>query len=151
MSHVVSIKTELKDLKAVKAACAELGFTFNENAKTWRWYGRWVNDYDKEDAAYKLGIKPEDYGKCDHSISIPGCGYDIGLMLNPETKGYRIVFDFYGSEGGKLRKAVGSTGEKLIQYYGIHKTTTLAQSRGHSVNRVAGKDGKVHLTVSGKL
>ncbi len=135
MSHVVSIKTELRDLKAVKAACAELGLVFKENQKTIRWYGRWVNDYDADDAAYKLGIKTEQYGTCDHAIEVPGSGYDVGLLRNPATGGYRLYFDFYGHDGRTIQNVIGKNGETFLQYYAAHKVALESKLKGYMVQR----------------
>ena len=147
MSHVVSIKTEFTDLAALKAACAELGLTFHEGQKTIRWFGRWVNDYSREDAAYKLGIKPELYGTCDHAVSVPGCNYDIGFIKNPQTGGYRLYFDFWG-EGKKIQQALGVNGQKLLQYYNAHKTTAWAKMKGYCVTRTAQPNGNLTLKLT---
>lgn len=148
MSHVVSIKTELKDLEAVQAACKELGLVFHAGQKSIRWYGSWMNDYDGEDAAYKLGIKPEEYGKCDHAISLPGCGYDIGLLMNKATGGYRLYFDYYG-EGHKIQAALGANGQKLLQYYAANKATMEARRKGYIVTRQTAATGNIKLCITG--
>lgn len=148
MSHVVSIKTELRDLEAVKAACKELGLTFHEGQKTIRWYGRWMNDYDGEDAAFKLGIKPEQYGNCDHAIELPGCRYDIGLLRNPATGGYKLYFDYFG-EGQKIQAALGDNGQKLLQYYAANKATAEARKKGYTVQRQTARNGTLKLTITG--
>ena len=147
MSHVVSIKTEFRDLKAVQAACAELGMTFKENQKTIRWYGRWVNDYDAEDAAYKLGIEPKLYGTCDHAIEVPGSDYDVGLLQNPVTKGYKLYFDFYSTHGKAIQAAIGKSGEKLLQYYAVHKLAMEAKLKGYMVQRKPVGE-KIELTIT---
>ncbi|MDE2100946.1 MAG: DUF1257 domain-containing protein [Patescibacteria group bacterium] len=146
MSHVVSIKTEFRDIEAVKRACSELGLTFKENQKTIRWFGRWVNDYDAEDAAYKLGIDPKLYGTCDHAIEVPNCNYDIGLLKNPETGGYKLYFDFYG-EGHKIQAALGNNGQKLLQYYAAHKLAMESKLKGYMVQRKSVGD-KLELTIT---
>ena len=148
MSHVVSIATELRDLEAVKAACKDLGLVFKENQKTIRWYGQWVNDYDAEDAAYKLGIKTEDYGKCDHAIEVPGCDYDVGLLRNPATGGYRLYFDFWGGNGQKIQQAIGPNGGKLVQGYAAHKATAAARAKGYMVQPQAGANGHIKLIIT---
>jgi len=135
MSHVVAIKTELTDLAAVKAACKELGLVFKEGQKTIRWFGEWMNDYAAADAAYKLGIKPEQYGTADHAIEVPGSGYDVGLLRNPETGGYKIYFDFFGQDGAKIQKAIGEGGEKLLQRYAVIKTENTAKAKGWLTTR----------------
>lgn len=147
MSHVVSIKTELRDLAAVKAACAELGLLFKENQKTIRWFGKWVNDYSQEDAAYKLGIKTEQYGTCDHAIEVPGSGYDIGLLHNPETDGYKLYFDFYGNHGHRIQAAIGKNGEKFLSYYAACKIEAEAALKGWYTEReIVGENIKINVT-----
>lgn len=80
MSHMICVKSKFKDLEALEKACKNLGWTFHKNQKTFKWYGTWVNDYSEEDAAYLNGVKVEDFGKCSHAISIPGCKYQAGLV-----------------------------------------------------------------------
>src|ERR1039458_8209022 len=135
MSHLVSIKTELRDIEAVKRACKDLGLVFKENQRTIRWYGRFLADYDGEDAAFKLGIDPKDYGTCSHAIEVPGSNYDIGLIRNPATNGYRIYFDFYGSHGAAIQAEIGHNGEKLLQYYAAAKVSMEAKLKGYLVQR----------------
>lgn len=147
MSHVVSIKTELTDLAAVQAACAELGLVFHENKNRIRWFGKWMNDYSGADAAYKLGIKPEQYGTADHVIEVPGCRYDIGLLKNPETGGYKLYFDYFG-EGQKIQAALGNNGQKLLQYYAAHKATIECKKKGWLVKRTQ-ENGNLKLQVTG--
>jgi len=146
VSHVAAVTTELKDLAAIKAACKELGLTFKEGQQTYRWFGEWVNDYAAKDAAYLNGIKPEDYGKCSHAIEVPGSGYDIGLVKNPATNAYRIVYDNWGT-GKVIVGTIGAGGEKLIQRYGILKAEALAKSKGHTTVRETGKNGNILLRV----
>ena len=49
MSHVVTIKCELRDLAAIEAACKRLGWTFKRDQKTFEWFGEWMNDYAAAD------------------------------------------------------------------------------------------------------
>jgi hypothetical protein len=148
MSHVVSIKTEFRDLNAVKAACNELGLVFKEGQKTIRWFGRWVNDYDKADAAYKLGIDTKLYGTCDHAIEVPGSSYDVGLLKNPETGGYKLYFDFFGTAGYRIQQAIGTNGQKLLQYYAAHKAAIEAKLKGYLIQRIPAKDGHLKLQIT---
>lgn len=100
--------------------------------------------------AYRLGIQTQDYGKCDHAIQVPGSGYDVGLLQNPETGGYRIYFDFYGGNGSAIQNKIGVGGERLLQLYGVHKATLEAKKRGYLVTRkaVPGTQ-KIQLCVTG--
>lgn len=143
MSHVSTITTEVSDLAAVQMMCQENGWTFHENQKTYRWYGRFVGD-----APLPPGMKVEDLGKCTHAISVPGCGYDIGLVYNPKTKGYTLAYDYWGT-GQKLKEAIGENGGKFLQHYGVCKATLIARSKGYFVQRSTLKNGAIKLQVSG--
>lgn len=150
MSHVVSIKTEIKDLDAAKLVAEELGGELLCDVKQGRWYGRWVNDYDAKDAAYKLGLKTSEYGKCDAVIRFNDCGYDVMLLKNPETGGYRVYWDFYG-EGRKLEgKLGGRDAHKLVQLYGVHKATLEARKKGYAVTRQVQPNGAIRLVIQGR-
>jgi len=129
MSHVVSIKTEVFDLECFAKACKDLGLNYDPAGKNVRWYGKWMDDYSREDAAYKLGIKPEQYGTSDGGVvSVNGSAYDIGLIKNKETGGFKMYFDFFGHNGKTIQTAIGVNGEKLIQGYATHKVTKSMQA-----------------------
>src|ERR1019366_9119844 len=117
LSHVASIRLQITELDALKKACAGLGLEFKENQKTFKWYGTWVNDYNAQDAAYRNGIKTQDYGKCTHALSVAGNpdAYEVGLMPNPNGKGFVPVFDFYGAQGAALAAKIGRDGGLLKQ------------------------------------
>ena len=144
MSHVAAIELEITDLQALKAACNKLGWEFRENQKTFKWFGRWVNDYDAQDAAYKFGIKPEDYGKCSHAIKIPNVQYEIGLIKQDNK--FKAIFDFYSQ---KLKNAVGGQScPKLKQMYAVAKTYAEAKKKGYKVHEKKLKDNTIKLTIT---
>lgn len=142
MSHVVMIELEVKDLDAVEKAAKDLGGELVRNQKTFRWYGHWMNDYSAEDAAYKQGIKPEDYGKCEHIIRHPNCSYDIGLVKK-EGGGYRVVADEWFSGG--LTKVFGQGMQALKQRYGTHVAAKIMRGQGFIVNEIKTKTGDIRL------
>lgn len=148
MSHVACIDIEITDLDTLKIACERLDWTLVEGAKTYNWFNRWVDDYHSEDAAYHHGIKPEDYGKCDHKIKVPGCNYEIGLLKQPDGS-FKAVFDFYDT---KLCEAVGGkTCAKLKQLYGVEKTKKECIKKGYKVKEKKLDDGKIQLVVDGSF
>lgn len=113
MSHVAVIDLYIKEdeLDMLEQACKILGLRLDRGRKTWRWYGRWVNDYSADQSAYNFGIKPEEYGKCaDHVITIPGnnTAYEIGVVKRRDGKpGYMLAYDFWS--GGKgMSEIVGN-------------------------------------------
>jgi len=132
MSHVAKCELEVKDIDALKRACEKLGLEFCEAQKTWAWYGRWVNDYHAADAAYHHGIKPEQYGKCEHAIRVPDCEYEISLVR--DDRGRLVpIYDFYGP-GQRIRKLLGSGCERLRQQYGAEVTKKTMRRRGWRVS-----------------
>lgn len=139
LSHVAGILAEIDNLDALQAACKELDLEFVHGQKTYRWFGQWVNDYHGQDAAYKQGIDPSQYGKCDHVIKVPGAGYDIGVVKQPNGK-YKMIYDFYG-QGQKIISTLGKGCEKLVQHYGLHRAAMVARAKGLIVQRKVCKEG----------
>lgn len=151
MSHVVASETEIPDseLSSLKAACKELGLVFVENQTTYKWYGRWVNDYNAEDAAYKNGIKPEDYGKCVHAIRLPGCDYEIGVYRHPETGNLRLIYDFFGP-GRQIQALIGKQAEKLWNLQGEKWAYEYGAKKKLKVTKRIKADGVVEMVFTKK-
>lgn len=147
MSHVASIELEITDLAALAAAADELGLEFVEGKKTYRWYGRWVQDYHGEDAAYKHGIDPKDYGKCDHVLRLKDKpeAYEVGVVRQGNK--YVLIYDFYGP-GHWLREKLGASGEKLLQPYAKHVAVNKLTKKGFKVHTVTQtEDNKLKIVM----
>jgi hypothetical protein len=147
MSHVVSIKCEIKDLAALEDALKEFkGAKLVRDVKTYRWFGQWMNDYGANDAAYKQGIDPKDYGKCEHRIELSGCGYDIGLVKKGD--GFVPVCDFWGT-GQVLQQTFGNNLSGLIQQYGVAKAVRLLKQKGaYGIQKTVQKDGTIKINAT---
>ncbi len=146
MSHVVTIQLEVKDLKALEIAARFLGAELVRDKKTFRWYGRWMNDYSADNAAYKQGVDPKNYGKCDHIITHPQCSYDIGLVKQPNGS-FMIIADEWGPGG--LPKVFGQGMQKLKQRYGVAVASRTLQSQGWFITEKAdAKTGDVRLVAT---
>lgn len=144
MSHITTIEVEIQeDLKALAMAAKMLGGKFLPRQKTHKWYGSWQRDYNSSDAAYKNGIDPKDYGKCEHAISFPDSGYEVGLVKMPSGK-LKPVWDFWGT-GAKLSEHMGKNGGKFLQAYGVAKATIEAKKQGFLVSKKQVGD-KIQLT-----
>ena len=125
-SHVEAIKFQVTDMECLKRAAAKLGFKFVKKS-TYGWYGKWVKDFHGENAAYKRGVNPEDYGKnASYVLTMPGCegptynggstNYEIGIHeVSPGF--YAFVWDFYGEGGQKLSSILGENGINLVMAY----------------------------------
>jgi hypothetical protein len=140
MSHVVSIETQIHDLAALEAACAEMGLTFKRDQRTYAWFGRHVGDHP-----LPIGIRVEDLGHCSHAIGVPGTYWEIGLLKDSSTGGYRMLFDFFGASGQSILNAIGSDGGKLLQRYGVVKATAEAEKKGFVATRTTNADGSIEL------
>jgi hypothetical protein len=68
VSHVVGVDLAVSDLDALVEGAEARCNLVRVNTRNWDWFGSWLDDYKGRDAAYKLGIKPEDYGKCDFAL-----------------------------------------------------------------------------------
>ena len=142
MSHVVTIELEVKDLEALAKAARDLGAELVRDQKTFRWYGRWMNDYSADNAAYRQGISPKDYGKCDHIIRHPKCSYDVGL-IRQSNGSYRVVADEW--QAGGLASVFGQGMQKLKQRYGVAVAARTMRKQGWQVTEKAQANGDVRL------
>lgn len=150
MSHVTTIKIEIKDLNALIAACQEHGAIFVRDQKAYNWYGVSVGDYP-----LPAGITKDQLGKCDHAIKLPGVNYEIGVVRLPNGN-YTLAYDFYGGDGPgygrhdghKLLQKFGDGCQKLVQSYAVHKATLEARKRGYTVTKKTLPNGAVKLTVN---
>ncbi len=125
MSHFTTIKTEIRDAEALKAACAELGFGFLENAKARGFNGR---------------TRPGDY-----VLRLKG-PYDIAVAKTGNGA-MALACDWWG---GHVEKEAGKNYGRLLQIYGVHKTAAEARRKGYTVRRRALADGSVKLVIGGR-
>lgn len=135
MSHVATVAdVTIKSIPAIQKACKELGLEFREGQKKFKWFGRWVNDYSAQDAAYKNGIKPEDYGNCEHAIGVLGnkTAYEIGLMKHADG-GWKMVYDNYNGGYG-LEKLAGKKCSRLVDEYSKEVMLEQAKMQGYNAS-----------------
>jgi hypothetical protein len=136
MSHVAIVETIILDLDALKKACQACGLEFKENQTTFRWYGKWMNDYSSNDAAYKSGYSPQDYGKCIHAIGVPYMpkAYEIGVVQNKNGPGWVLLWDFYGGGFG-LEALAGKDCSKLTAQY--NKAVVMQEASNNGLSMIS--------------
>jgi hypothetical protein len=123
MSHFVTIKTQIKDLDALQATCAEMGFELVQNTEA-------------------RGIGTEQRG--DYVIRLKGpC--DIALKREPNGS-FGLSADLWD---GHVEKEVGKNYGRLLQLYAVHKAVAEARKRGLKVQRSAHQNGAIELTIRG--
>ena len=126
MSHFTTIQTQVRDLDALADASQEMGFLFLADAQC-----RGFADITRQ---------------APHVIRLHG-PYDIAVEPSKESDGtYGLTTDWWD---GHVAREVGENYGRLLQTYGIHKTTREARLRGLRVNRRQEQDGSVLLTLEG--
>jgi hypothetical protein len=124
MSHFTEIKTQIKDIAALRSACQELGLALLQNAKARGYY--------------------ENKTKGDYVIRLKG-PYDIAV--NKQKDGtFGLTADLWQ---GHVEKEVGKSYGKLLQLYGVHKATLEARKKGLSVLRRPHQNGAIKLVLMG--
>jgi hypothetical protein len=124
MSHFTTIKTQIKDIAALRSACAELGLAVQQNAQARGYY--------------------ENKIKGEYVIKLKG-PYDIALHQQPDGS-FGITADLWQ---GHVEKEVGKDYGKLLQLYGVHKATLEARKKGLSVLRRPQQNGSIKLVLMG--
>ena len=120
MSHFTTIKTQIKDIAALRLACTELGLNLLQNADA-RGYGAEVR-----------------HG--DFVIQLAG-PYDIAVNLQADQT-FGLTTDWWD---GHVEGVVGKDYSKLLQLYAVHKASTEARKKGFSVLRRPQKNGEIKL------
>jgi len=124
MSHFTEIKTQIKDIAALRSACEEMGLKLLQNAQARGYY--------------------ENKTKGDFVIKLQG-PYDIAV--NQEKDGtFGLTADMWQ---GEVEKEVGKDYGKLLQLYGVHKTAIEARKKGLSVLRRPQPNGSIKLVLMG--
>src|SRR5271168_2598524 len=99
-----ALTLRLRDLDAFRAACRCRGWEFREGQRTYRWFGRQLEDDAPSIASC---------GRCSHAVAISGRRYEIGLI--DYGVHWLPVWDD-GPQGG-LPAALGVNGSILWQAY----------------------------------
>ena len=146
MSHVDTIRCEINDLDALKAACKHLGLDFREGQTRYKWYGAHVGDYKLPE-----GRTREQMGTCLHAIGVPGNSraYEVGVVPRAGSKGYGLEWDFW-SGGHGLQAAIGDGGQKLTQRYAAEAAKAAARRKGMRVTETVKSDGTIKLTLQAR-
>lgn len=144
MSHVTTVKLKITDLASLSAACKMLGLEFVAGQKTYRWYGKWMNDFHATEAAVTQGFDPATFGNCEHAIRLPGCAYEIGVVTAKDG-GYAILYDNYGP-GATIAAKLGTRCEKLAQRYAAIVAGKKLAARGLRVKEQVLANGHIRIT-----
>ena len=123
MSHFTTIKTQIKDVEALRSAINELGLQLLANT----------------DARGYISNKT----KGDYVIRLKG-PYDIAVNQQPDGT-YGLTTDWWD---GHVEREVGTNFGRLLQLYGVHKATAEAKKKGMSVLRRSQPNGSIKLILA---
>ena len=129
MSHFTTIQTQVRDLEALNDACVEPGLELRADTPCRGYAG--VNR-----TAYRTIVLKGPYDIAVDPVENEG----------NEDGTYSLTTDWWD---GHVAREVGVGYGRLLQSYGIHKTTREARSRGLRVRRQQEHDGSVLLTLEG--
>jgi hypothetical protein len=125
MSHFTEVKSSMRNLEIVQAACQKLGLTF-EHAEQ----GLPIRGFmgDTVTAEVRIGT---------------GTTYDLGLRRNSEG-----VFEFVADFEVLDQMAEGALRQKLMQTYSHLEVKRSLESQGFVVEEEFQKDGQIQMVVS---
>jgi Protein of unknown function (DUF1257) len=124
MSHFTEIKTQIKDIEALRQACQEMGLPLLQDAEARGYY--------------------ENKTKGEYVIQLKG-PYDVALNKQPDGT-FGLTADLWQ---GHVEKEVGEKYGKLLQLYGVHKATIEARKKRISVLRRQQNNGSIKLVLMG--
>ena len=124
MSHFVTIETQIRDVAALEDACTELGVELLQDA---------------EARGYATQTR-----RGDLVIRLKG-PYDIAGNRASDKEPYALTTDWWN---GHVEKEVGPKYGRLLQLYGVHKTTREARRKRLRVTRHTETDGSIRLSLA---
>jgi len=110
MSHFTTIKTQIRDTEALRAACSELGLELIQNAEARGYYHQTT--------------------KGDYVIRLKG-PYDVAANRQADGN-FGLTTDWFNNH---VAAEVGANYGRLVQLYGVHKATIEARKKGWTVQR----------------
>ena len=123
MSHFTTIKTQIKDVTALRSAITELGLEFLQNTTARGYVSQTM--------------------KGDYVVRLKG-PYDIAV--NRQSDGtFGLTTDWWD---GHVAQEVGPNFGRLLQLYGVHKATAEARKKGMSVQRKQQPNGSIKLVLA---
>ena len=123
MSHFTTIKTQIKDVEAMRSAVNELGLKLIPNTEA-RGY---ISNKTKGD--YVIRLKGP---------------YDVALNQQPDGT-FGLTTDWWD---GHVEKEVGKDFGRLLQLYGVQKASMEARKKGYSVMRNLQPNGSIKLILA---
>jgi hypothetical protein len=126
MSHITAVRTQIRNLDALRAAAARLGCTL-------------------EGPGDVIGYGNTRMATADHILRLPGTSYTVGLIRQPDGT-YRLEADLWA---GHVERVLGPQYGRLLQEYAVEVVRRAAAARGRQVRSERLPDGRIRLVVRG--
>ena len=124
MSHFATIKTQIKDIDALRSVCQELGLELLTKAQA-RGFG----------GSQRRG---------EYVIRLKG---PFDIAVNRQKDGtFGLTTDWWA---GHVEQEVGANYGRLLQLYGVNKASREARRKGYTVARSTLQDGSIKLAIGG--
>ncbi|NLT70694.1 MAG: DUF1257 domain-containing protein [Verrucomicrobiaceae bacterium] len=127
MSHFTTIQTQIRDVDALEAACAELGVELLRNTE--------ARGFANSTRHGELVVRLK--GPYDIAASRPEAA--------PENAPYELSTDWWN---GHVEAEVGPNYGRLLQLYGVHKTMREASRKRLRATRHQETDGSIRITLA---
>lgn len=125
MSHITTVKTQIRDLDALRDACRALHLDLVEGGSVRGYF--------------------ENMARADYRILIPGTKYEVGVIRQHDGS-YALAADFWD---GSVERALGSGFGRLLQEYALKVIEKQARNRGKFVTATREKDGRIRVRIRG--
>jgi hypothetical protein len=131
MSLLVCSTIKITELDILRRTVARYGnLIWNEGAKTFKSYGQ-------------TGNTKSEYGTVEHSITVAGAHYQIGVIRSKDGDGWQLAFD---TDDRQICAMVGRNSEKLITAYAEELIRDEAARNGYMLEESTDSEGAKILT-----
>lgn len=152
MSHLESIECYCTDLDALAVVADRLGFELVRGARSFKWFGALVADYEGATAAVSRGYDPKTFGQCDHALRLKNAtagSYEIGLVRRIDGQpGWELLFDSWGVHGQLLEKYAGAKLTTLKDQLAAEVTRRQLARQGYRLQQRTLADGTIEITAT---
>lgn len=133
MSHLTCSKIAIQDIDILKKAVG--GFDrlkWNEGARTFKSYGN-------------TGQTKSEFGTCEHSITVTGATFQIGVIKRQDGTGWSLAFD---RADRYVETIVGPQSEKIHAAYSEAYIRDFAEKNGFMMEESVDDEGNLCLTMT---
>lgn len=149
MSHLSTSLISITDLDILRKTIAGLsGLKWNEGAREYKGKKTFRSYYCHENSdmsGQALDNQIKAVGSLEHSITITGCDYEIGVVRKNDGEGWSLVFDPYDTKAAAI---VGHKCERVMTEYAAETVRDFASRNGFMLEQTVDNEGNICLTMT---